>query len=275
MLNAPQDPQVVAYIGKWTAKYEAATREYNVLKLAFNDKDYPGAVKAGIPALASDPDNLKILFAVALSAYAEQNSNSATPVSFASDRTVGSAAALHGISLIKGGRPVPSEPPFNGEEQTLAQLNFYAGSLKTTDQPEQAIVLLTEAVQHKSYLSGKPEPYLVLLQAYNNRYRSEKSTYDGRFAGKPESAESAEALERVNALVDRMLDCYARALAYAPRESQYKEKRSNWLDRATELYKFRHAGSDAGLNAFLSGAAEKPVPSPPAFVLEASATGQK
>lgn len=272
MQNSPQDPQVAAYISKWMRKYEASARELEVLRLVFVQKDYPAAVKAGTSALASDPDNIKILFAVALATYLQRNIDAATPASVTSD---GLAAAQHAISLIKSGKTVPSEQPFNGEEQTLAQLEFYAGSLKRYDQPEQAIVFLTQAVQHKSYLSSKPEPYLTLLEAYTKIYAHEKSSYDERFASKPQNPESTQRLEQLNELIERMVDCYARALSYSETDSQYKDRRGKWLDRATELYSFRHGGSNAGLDALLSGVKEKPVPNPPAFVVEASAGAAK
>jgi hypothetical protein len=275
MQNSPKDPQVAAYISKWMAKYEAATREFELLRLVFVQKDYPAAVKSGTSALASDPDNVKILFVVALGAYLQQNTSPATTAAARADVAVGYEAALHAISLIKSGKQVPSEQPFNGEEQTLAQLEFYAGSLKRYDQPEQAIVFLTQAVQHKSYLSSKPEPYLTLLEAYTKIYAHEKSSYDEQFASKPQTPESTQRLEQLNELIERMVDCYARTLSYSETDSQYKDRRGKWLDRATELYSFRHGGSNAGLDALLSGVEEKPVPNPPAFVVEASARAAK
>jgi tetratricopeptide (TPR) repeat protein len=272
MRSSPRDPQIAAYVSNWIAKYEAASREFEVVTLAFRDKKYSEAIRAGKSALATDPDNLRLLYALAFSAYEEHAANSSASASFQSDAV---AAAMHGISLIKAGKPAPAEAPFNGGEQMQAQLNFFAGALKSDDQPEQAVVLLSEGLQHKSYLSSRPEGYLLLVRAYyKGPYKSAVEAYNRQFGGKPKTEDSQRALERVNELVDRIIDSYARALAYAAAD-QYKEQRGKWLDEATELYKTRHDGSSAGLEALLSSIKEKAVPDPPAFVSEGVAGGAR
>ena len=53
--------------------------------------------------------------------------------------------------------------------------------------------------------------------------------------------------------MDKIIDAYARAVALASKDPQQAAAKNAWLARLTELYKFRHDGSDAGLNELVSG----------------------
>jgi hypothetical protein len=62
--------------------------------------------------------------------------------------------------------------------------------------------------------------------------------------------------------MDRVIDAYARAVALAGSDPQHQASKAEWTKRLTDLYKFRHENSDAGLAEFIAGVLAKPMPQP-------------
>jgi len=63
--------------------------------------------------------------------------------------------------------------------------------------------------------------------------------------------------------MDRIVDAYARAIATAGTDPKTEQSRKEWLAQATNYYKFRHGGSDAGLTEMITNALQKPLPPKP------------
>jgi hypothetical protein len=59
-----------------------------------------------------------------------------------------------------------------------------------------------------------------------------------------------------------MIDAYARAVSLAGNDPQQQTAKGQWMTRLTDLYKFRHENSAAGLNEFIAGVLAKPLPQP-------------
>ena len=84
-----------------------------------------------------------------------------------------------------------------------------------------------------------------------------------KFANKPETPESKAALEKLNVVMDRIIDAYARAIAAAGTDPKTQQNRTDWTAKLSTYYKFRHEGSDAGMNEFIAAALQKPLPPKP------------
>ena len=87
--------------------------------------------------------------------------------------------------------------------------------------------------------------------------------YQAQYANKDETAESKAALEKLNVVIDRIIDAYARAIAAAGTDPKTEQSRNEWLGQMTNYYKFRHGGSDAGIKEFIQGALTRPLPPKP------------
>jgi len=48
----------------------------------------------------------------------------------------------------------------------------------------------------------------------------------------------------------------------AGNDPQQQTAKGQWMTRLTDLYKFRHENSAAGLNEFIAGVLAKPLPQP-------------
>ncbi len=83
------------------------------------------------------------------------------------------------------------------------------------------------------------------------------------FANKPETPDSKAALEKLNVVMDRIIDAYARAIASAGTDPKTDQSRKEWLTQMSTYYKFRHEGSDVGMTEFIATALQKPLPPKP------------
>ncbi|MBA3514210.1 MAG: hypothetical protein H0T77_07550 [Pyrinomonadaceae bacterium] len=89
------------------------------------------------------------------------------------------------------------------------------------------------------------------------------AAYQTTFEGKDETAQSKLALEKLNVIIDRMIDAYTRAVAAAGNDPANAQNKTQWSSKLSEFYKFRHQGSEVGLNDLIPGALAKPLPPKP------------
>jgi tetratricopeptide (TPR) repeat protein len=249
--------QYVDYIQKWIAVYERDERKRNLPGL-INEKKFSEAYATGAKILADEPNYLRaqidLGYAGYLAATAKNESFNATALDY----------ARKAISEIESGKAPTEWAPFKGKDDTLAYLNYAVGYLTLKTNPEQAIDALLKAAQYESDIRKTPSTYYFLAVAYEaGPYKTMSTAYQTNFANKPETPESKAALEKLNVVMDRIVDAYARAIASAGTDPKTDQSRREWLAQATTYYKFRHGGSDAGLTEFIASVLQKPVPPKP------------
>jgi hypothetical protein len=123
---------------------------------------------------------------------------------------------------------------------------------------------LLKAAKYDSDINKTPSTYYFLAAAYESGpYKTLSSAYQTQYAGKPETPESKAALEKLNTVMDRIVDAYARAIKTAGTDPKTEQSRKEWLNQMTTYYKFRHEGSDAGLTEFIAASMQKPLPPKP------------
>jgi hypothetical protein len=106
--------------------------------------------------------------------------------------------------------------------------------------------------------------YYLLATSYEaGPYKTMSDNFTARFQGKPETDESKLALANLNQVIDRIIDAYARAINAAGSDPKNAQNKIDWTKRMTDLYKFRHDNSDAGLAAYVAGINSTPLPPPP------------
>lgn len=261
-----EDDQYTRYLKVWIAAYEEdeknrrlaaerADREQQLLG-SFTTKDFAKAYGLAKQVLADDQDNLKVLIALGYGAFAA--STEAKNESFNNDAA---GYAQRAIKLIESGKSPETWAPFKNKEDVLSSLYYAEGFYALKPRPENAIADFTRAAQIESDRKTSPSTYYYLAVAYQNGpYKRLSDDYSKRFTNQPESAESKAALANINAVMDKIIDAYARAVALASKDPQQTAAKNAWLARLTELYKFRHDGSDVGLNELVSGVLNTPLP---------------
>jgi tetratricopeptide (TPR) repeat protein len=249
--------QYTDYLSKWVAAYERDDRKRQLGGL-INEKKFVDAYRVGAKILADEPDYLRaqidLGYAGYLAASNKDESHNAEAVAY----------ARKAIQAIEGGK-VPTEwTPFKGKDDTLAYLNYAVGFMTLKTSPEQALDSLLKAAQYESDIRRTASTYYFVAIAYESGpYKTLSTAYQTNFANKPETPESKAALEKLNVVMDRIIDAYARALAIAGTDPKTEQSRKEWMAQLSTYYKFRHGGSDAGLTEFIASSMQKPLPPKP------------
>jgi hypothetical protein len=260
-----EDDQYTRYLRQWINAYEEdertrkltaekADREQQLLG-SFTQKDFAKAYGLAKSVLADNPENLKVLIALG---YEGVLASEARNESFNPD------AATYGrkaIQLIEAGRVPDSWEPFKNKEDVLASLYYAQGFYALKPKPEAAVADFIKTAQINSDRRNAPSTYYYLALSYQNgAYKRLSDDYQKRFANQAESPESKAALDGIGKVVDKMIDAYARAVALAQKDSQQASAMTSWRARLVEFYKFRHDGSDVGLEQFIAGVLATPLP---------------
>ena len=260
-----EDDQYTRYLRQWIAAYEEdlrnarlaaekADREQQLLG-SFTNKDYAKAYGLAKQVLADNPENLKVLIALG---YEGVLASEAKNENFNNDAAT---YARKAIQLIEAGKSPENWAPFKNKEDVLASLYYAEGFYALKPRPEAAVPEFIKAAQINSERRTSPSTYYYLALAYQNgAYKRLSDDYTKRFANQAESPESKAALDNVNRVVDKMIDAYARAVALAQKDPQQAAAMASWQARLASFYKFRHDGSDVGLNELVAGVLATPLP---------------
>jgi len=249
--------QYIDYLQKWVAAYERDDRK-RMLPGLINEKNYSEAYKVGAKILADEPDYLRAQIDLGYAGYLAASSSNET---YNADAL---GYARKAITAIEGGKAPTEWAPFKGKEDTLAYLNYAVGYLTLKTAPEQSIDSLLKAAQVESDLKKIPLTYHFLAIAYETGpYKRLSADFQTRFANKDETPESKAALEKINVVIDRMVDAYARAVAASGTDPKMETNRKTWMTNLTAYYKFRHAGVETGLPEYIASVLSKPLPPKP------------
>ena len=249
--------QYIDYLQKWIVVYERDERKRN-LPILINEKKFSEAYATGAKILADEPGYLRAQIDLGYAGYIAASSKNE------SFNTTALDYARKAIQAIESGKQPTEWAPFKGKDDTLAYLNYAVGFLTLKSSPDSAIDSLLKAAQYDSDIKKTPSTYYFLAAAYESGpYKTLSAAYQTEFAGKPETPASKAALEKLNVVMDRIIDAYARAIASAGTDPKTEQSRKEWMTQMSNYYKFRHEGSDTGMKQFIDAALQKPLPPKP------------
>lgn len=259
----PQDDdQRAQALKQWVAHYERVEQKNKMAALVRDPKTAGEAFALGKQILADDPEDLATRINTAWAGFLSVTSGN--------EKLIDEAAELTRQTLTRieaGKTPVPGQP-FAQKEETLGWLHYALGFYTLKANPGEAAAHLRGAVEREGFIKRDPQAYALLGYAYYQagKYAELAEDFRKRFAGKPETADSKAALERLYGIVDPMIDAYARAVAVAgasKEPARYESQKKEWTAQLTELYKFRNKGKTDGLEALIAGVRAKPLPPAP------------
>lgn len=249
--------QYTDYLSKWVLAYERDERKRR-LPDYINEKNFAEAFKTGATILTEDPDYLRAKIDLGYAGYLAASAKNET------FNTTALGYAKTAIREIESGKAPSEWAPFKGKDDTLAYLNYAVGFLTLKTNPNEALDSLWKAAQYDSDIKKTPSTYYFLAVAYETGlYKTLSTAYSAQYANKPETPESKAALEKLNIVMDRIIDAYARAIATAGTDPKTEQSRKEWLAQLSTYFKFRNAGSDAGIDDFIKGVLQKPLPPKP------------
>lgn len=249
------DKQIATYVQNWVGKYEKAVVEFNCTKAA---NDNPAeAFSACRPLVTANPDNVKwrlVLVGAGIKAYSNKN-NSFNAQAAAEARTA--------LSLIEQGKTADAWAPFASQQDAPAGLRYYLAAWSLDSNPDEAATHLLKVAQSSSIFAREPATFQLLGAAYyNGELKKLADEYKSKYEGKEETPESAALFNRINAVLDRVIDAYARAIALASANPKYAATVTQLRPVLTTLYKQRHEGQETGLNELIASVLTKPLPVP-------------
>lgn len=253
------DDAYTRYLKPWVALYDKWDRKQRVPQLIYDEKNYAEGYKLGKQVLVENPDDVATLMYLGYGAYLA--STTAKNESFNAEAR---AYAQKAIAAIEGGKAPDEWKPFRDKNDALARLYYTLGFFDFRTNPNSAIDSFIKTAQIESDLKKAPSTYYFLAAAYETGpYKTLAAAYQANFAGQAESAASKAALEKLNVVIDRMIDAYARAVATAGNDPANAQNKAQWLTTLTNYYKFRNNGLDTGLNELIASVMSKPLPPKP------------
>ena len=253
-----EDDQYTRYLKQWMSAFEKDERQDTLLRSIYGEKNYAAGFGLARQVLTDDPDDVKSLIALGYGGY--MATTTAKNETFNADSVKYAQKALQ---LLDSGKAPDVWDPFKSREDAIASLNYAIGFIDLKPRPEESIGRFVKVISIDSDLRKTPSTYYLLAVAYEQGpYKRLSADYTKRFANQPETPESKAAIETLNKVMDRIVDAYARAVALAGNDPQHQASKAEWTKRLTDLYKFRHEQSDAGLSAFIAGVLATPLPQP-------------
>jgi len=243
------------YMDKWRASYEVGSRKSQFL-LAYDKKNYAEMMRLGNQVLADDPNYVRGYVLLGIIGYL---------ASVAGNDSLNAESMTHAkkaLELLEAGKTPDDWKPYSGKDDALAWLTYsIAHTLKTS--PTEALPYLLKAARYESIFKKTPLTYINIEQAYETGAYAKQSEDYKQYADKPETPEQKLALQNIYQTVDRMIDAYARAIALAGSDAKLLQEKALWMRNLTEWYKFRNNNSDTGMNEFVTGVLQRPLPDIP------------
>ncbi len=256
-----EEGQIPAYLKKWVAAYEKEDRKLKLANLFVNQKKYAEALTLAKEILVDEPDNLAAHIYLGYGGYVI-----AVTTKNESGNAEATGYAKKAIQAIESGKAPENWLPFKSKDDALGYLYYSVGYLNRTN-PTDALNNFMKAAQFEGEIKKNPQTYALIAAAYEAEYAKQSADYEAKYKGKDETPESKLAIANINQLVDRIVDALARAVAAAGTDPANQASKTQWLARLTELYKFRHNNSDAGLTEMLASVLSQPLPPAPTPVM--------
>jgi tetratricopeptide (TPR) repeat protein len=262
-----EEGPIPTYLKKWVVAYDKENRKIRLTNLFVDQRKYAEALALAKEILADEPDNIGALIALGYGGYV---------LAVTTKNESGNAEAINyakkAIQAIESGKAPENWAPFKSKDDALGYLYYSVGYLERTSNPTEALTYFIKAAQFDSEIKKNPQTYVFIAAAYENEYAKQSAEYQKNFSGKDETPESKLAVANINQLVDRIIDALARAVAVAGTDAAAQQLKAQWLTRLTELYKFRHDKSEAGLNELIASVMSKPLPPVPTPITTLPAT---
>jgi hypothetical protein len=236
----------LATIRDWQSKND------NAAELAFINavNNNPAqAFAAAQPLIAKHPDDLGVQLGLLLAGVKILKAGDHSHV----NETL--AAAQTALKLVEAGKTTDDWTPFTNAQEAPAGLHYYSAILCAESAPDQALAHLTELTRSKNTFSADPATYQLLAGVtYKTEVAPLVNEYQSKYAGKPVTDEANAFRGRVNENLDKVITCYARAVALSAGKPSQAQLNASARKALEAVYTQRHDGSTDGLDEVIKSA---------------------
>ena len=249
--NPKEKGDVVTKIKDWMKRY----RE-NKFYAAIDAKNYAVAFPLGKEILADEPENTT---ATMLLAYAGFDA-----LAQKQDKSYGDDALAYGkksLELMEQGNIPSNFAPFLNKEDALAWMYYIIATFTSEKNLKEAAGNFYKATLYESPIKKTSQPYYVIAYYYESLYEKMSEALKAKAKGLSD-AEFKTETEKVDKVVDQMMDAYARA--YTLGTAEKNPNVATWKDRLAQVYQYRKK-TTAGLDAYITYIVSTPFVDPTGF----------
>jgi len=256
-LKAYPTGQYAAYLTKWLAQAQGggAAGPTAALDAAIKEKRTADMIKAGREVLASDPDNLNVLYALAFNI--RRNELLAAPAVY-ENAAAAAEFSTKGIALIESGKTLTGVQSFDKNATLAWMTQILAMNDAKNGKAAEAIKLYeksTSFAPQDAALAGRN--MLAVLGMRQSSYAEAAKAYnalpDADKAAAEPSPEVKAARDRINSEADAVIDSAATFVAFAKAKNLPAATRDKVNQTLEKVYKTRHPedADGAGLQKIL------------------------
>jgi hypothetical protein len=230
----------------------AADQRHAELAALSKAKDYTKTFNLGRKILTAEPEDFYVLTKVVEAGF---NSAQAGNSILTSDTI---SFAKRALKLIESGK-VKDASPLAGIESAGAFHRIALGVLLIDREPEESAHLFKQVLRVAEYKEEPTIYYYFGRAVLQGEYKKLTAEFKEKYEGGPETAEAKTMLQRINQVVRRVIDAYARAVALSVKLEQ-QASRAEVLSQLTPIYKALHDNSEKGLNELIADVLARPMP---------------
>jgi hypothetical protein len=232
-------------------------RESSFFK-SFEDKKYPEFFATGKEIMAEDPNNVEIAMNLGYGGYDVVSKINAK--TYADDSLKYCKLTLQ---LMEKGIVPANFSPFKTKDEATAWMYYIIGFFSADKDLREAAINFYKSTLYESQVKSTSQPYYVIAIFYEKVYEKAANELNEKVKARAISdADLKTANEKVDTIIDRMMDAYARAIARG--EVEKNPSVADWNNRLLVVYKFRRK-SDAGFYTFVARVNNSQMPDPAGF----------
>lgn len=239
----------VPKVKKWVEQYQE-----NKFYKAFDEKRFDDLFASGKEILAEKPDNPVIGMYMAYGGF--------EALATKQDRKYGDDSIKYAklvLSEFEKGNLPKNFAPFDNKDYSIAWMYFIIGNF-SKDSKESAINFY-KATLYDTPIKKNSQPYYAIALYYEDLYAKLSADLKAK-EGKVSEEEFKAETEKVNVIVDQMMDAYART--YTISVAEKNPGADEIKQRLAQVYQFRRQ-TDAGFDAYLKYVVVTPFKDPSTF----------
>lgn len=220
-----------------------------------NEKMTAEAFVIGKEILAQEPENSYITMNLAYGGYEALLKKK--DISFSEESI---KFAKQTLSLFEAGKLPKTFEPFKDQTEATALMYYIIGNFLLDSNSKEAAQNFYKTVQYESQFKQNSYPYYGISFFYEKEYQKAATEYQAKYANITREDDGSRAAQaKLEKLLDRMLDAYARAIKMG--EVEKNPSVDGWKKRFTDIYKFRFQ-NDTGISDYLEKTPNTPLADP-------------
>ncbi len=221
----------------------------SIINKKLDDGKTAEAFTIGKEILAQEPENSYVTMNLAYGGYEALTKKK--DKSFATDSV---NYAKETLKLFAANKLPKTYQPFTNQAEATALMYYVIGSFAVDSDMKAAAENFYKSLQYESKIKNTAYPYYYIAFSYEDQYAKAAKDFQIKNGSKTvEDAEYKADNAKLEKLVNRMLDAYARTVKIAQAENN--SNTPAWKQRYLEIYKFAKQtddGADAYLNNIMS-----------------------